>query len=223
MAINLPFFNRQAAALILAKNLSEFKNKPDTYILALVRGGIITGRILADELNLPLYPMVVRKIGHPLQREFGLGAISGRGAMYLDQMTLSDHGLTEKHLEAIVEEEKRELKRRRGLYYKGPVPQFKDKTIILTDDGAATGVSILATIEDLKKENTREIIVALPVCAPDTAAKFKEKASRVIILATPSPFHAVAEWYKKFPQVEDKEVLELLQTTANDRRLKADN
>lgn len=207
---SLPFHNRSIAGSALAKELKAYAGKPDTMILALVRGGVVVGRALADALALPLYPFAVRKIGHPMHREFGLGAIAGEGAMYLDEITLVDHGFTEEHLKPIIEEERHELERRRKLYSPEPLPSFKDQTIILTDDGAATGSSVFAAVEEIRKSNPVKIVVALPLCAPDTAEKIRKKADEIVILETPSPFNSVGQWYSEFPQVEDKEVLALL-------------
>jgi len=207
---SLPFPTREDAGLALSEELQEYKNAKETLILALVRGGVVIGVTLSNELNIPFFPYIVRKLGHPGHREFALGAIAEGGETYLDEASMAAHGVEWKHMESIIEEEMEELKRRKEKYNVKPRPDLKDKTIILTDDGAATGATIFAAIEDLRKANVKKLIVALPVCPPDTAAKLHEKADEVILLATPANFYAVGQWYLDFPQVEDEEVLELL-------------
>jgi predicted phosphoribosyltransferase len=209
--IPLPFSSRTSAGTALAEELLEFKKAKNTLILALVRGGVVIGRALADKLKLPLFPFIVRKLGHPAHREFALGAISEGGGTFLDDATMRAHKVTWEDMEPIIEEEMAELERRKGTYLVHARPDFSGKTVILTDDGAATGASLFAAIEDLRKANVKKIIVALPVCPPDTAARLQEKADDVIALATPEPFEAVGLWYREFPQVTDLEVLRLLQ------------
>lgn len=179
-------------------------------ILALVRGGVVIGRALANELKLPLFPFVVRKLGHPGHREYALGALAEGGGTFLDETAMRMSGVTWEDMEPIIEEETEELKRRKDAYLVQARPDLTGKTIILTDDGAATGASLFAAIEDLRKAKVKKIIVALPVSPPDTAMRLKEKADEAIVLATPEPFEAVGLWYSAFPQVEDEEVLRLL-------------
>lgn len=206
----LPFSNRTQAGQSLAEALQDYRTKPETIILALVRGGVVIGRALADALNLPLYPYIVRKLGHPGHREYGLGAIAENGATYLDETAMRMSGITWEDLEPVIEEETQELKRRAEKYLVKARPPLKDKTIILTDDGAATGSTLFAAIEDLRKAKVRKIVVALPVAPPDTKEELKKRADAVVVLATPTPFNAVGAWYRDFPQVEDEEVLRLL-------------
>ena len=210
MDLPLPFPTRAAAGASLTEALAEFRGAKNTLILALVRGGVVIGRALADDLKLPLFPYIVRKLGHPGHREFALGALAEGGATFLDEGTMQSFDVTWEDMEPIIEEEMQELNRRKSAYLVEARPDLKGKTIILTDDGAATGASLFAAIEDLRKAKAKKIIVALPVSPPDTAERLRKKANEVIVLATPEPFEAVGLWYGEFPQMEDEEVMRLL-------------
>lgn len=203
----LPFPDRTVAGRLLAEKLLEYKGKKDTLVLALVRGGVVVGAELAKALQLPLFPYIVRKLGHPGHREYGLGAIAEGGETYLDDAAMRYAGVTWEDLEPVMEEEMRELKRRQKTYLVEARPPLQGKTVILTDDGAATGGTLFAAIADLRKAGVVKIVVALPVCPPDTAAKLRKCVDEAVILETPVPFSAVGQWYLHFPQVEDEEVL----------------
>ncbi len=210
MSLRLPFETRTEAGTALAGALQQYKEVKDTLVLALVRGGVVVGRALADELKLPLYPYVIRKLGHPAHREYALGAIAENGSTYLDEPAMRMSGVSWEDLEPVIEEETEELRRRKDAYAVQARPNLRGKTVILTDDGAATGASLFAAIEDLRKTNVKRIIVALPVCPPDTVAQLKKKTDDITVIATPEPFEAVGLWYQEFPQVEDAEVLHML-------------
>lgn len=204
------FEDRKEAGTLLAEKLTEYTGKPATLILALVRGGVAVGRVLADTLELPLFPYVVRKIGFPGHREFGIGALAEGGATFLDEELLKTYGVPFEDIEPIIEEETAEMKRRVQAYGVRPRPGLKGKTVILTDDGAATGGTMLAAIDDVRKQVVKKVVVALPVCPPDTAEKLRQKADELVILQTPAHFDAVGKWYRHFPQLEDEEVCALL-------------
>lgn len=204
------FNDRTEAGRLLAEKLTAYRNKPDTIILALVRGGVAIGRALANELRLPLFPYVVRKLGHPSHREYGIGAIAEGGATYLDETAMKWSGVTWKDLEPIADEETREMKRRVQAYHVRPRPDLKEKTVILTDDGAATGGTMFAAVDDIRGQMAKKIVVALPVSPPDTAEKLQKKADECVVLRTPANFGAVGQWYRHFPQCEDGDVLVLL-------------
>ncbi|MFH0769968.1 MAG: phosphoribosyltransferase family protein [Candidatus Peregrinibacteria bacterium] len=208
----LPFATRTDAGRALADKLLRYRDSKDTLILALVRGGVVVGRAIADNLNLPLYPYVVRKLGHPAHREYALGAIAEGGSTFFDDDALRGGGIEWGDMEPIIEEETEELKRRKEAYLVHARPDLAGKTILLTDDGAATGATLFAAIEDLRKAKAKKIIVTLPVCPPDTAENLRKKADDMIVLATPEPFEAVGKWYGEFPQTAEEEVLALLQS-----------
>lgn len=206
----LPFPDRRVAGLLLAQALQAYRGGSDAVVLALVRGGVAVGRPLADELGLPLYPYIARKLGHPEDREFAVGALAEGGATYLDDEAMKAAQLSWEDMQPIIEEESAELKRRKEAYLVHARPPLSGKTVIVADDGAATGATLFAVLEDLRLAGVRKLVLALPVCAPDTAAKLKKLADETVLLATPSPFRAVGLWYAHFPQVEDAEVLQLL-------------
>lgn len=204
------FRDRTHAGTELANHLLQYSSADNTYIFALVRGGVIVGRAVADRLNLPLHPCIVRKINHPTHREFGLGAISGEGAMYLDEMTMSDHGFRRDHLEPIIQQERVEFDHRRTLFAADKNPNVEGATVLLVDDGAATGISMMAAIADMHAKKANKVVVCLPVCAPDLIPAFEHEVSKVICCSAPSPLNSVSEWYESFPQVSNDEALAFL-------------
>lgn len=206
----LPFDSRMQAGALLAERLQHFRGRRTVTVLALVRGGMVVGQAIAEALKLPLYPYVVRKLGHPTQREFGLGAIAEGGSTYLDEEMMRMHGVSWADMEPVIEAETEELERRKKTYITHARPSLQGKTVILVDDGAATGGTLFAAIEDIRKQGAAEVIVALPVCPPETAARLRQRTDETILLATPAHFDAVGQWYTDFPQVEDDEVIQLL-------------
>jgi len=208
----LPFTNREEAGKLLGNRLSAYKKAEDTLILALVRGGIVVGAALSKALELPMFPYIVRKLGHPQHREFAVGAIAEGGATFLDDQAMQMHSVDWDELEEVIEEEQIELERRKETYMVKARPDLKDKTVILTDDGAATGSTLFVAIDDIKEAGATKIIVALPVCPANTANKIKEKADESEILETPDDFYAVGQFYKEFSEVGDEEVIKMLRS-----------
>ncbi len=206
----LPFYSREDAGEQLAIPLARYHKKKNTLVFGLVRGGIVIAATLAKKLDLPMYPYIVRKVGHPSYREFGLGAIAEGGAVHIDEKLMHAHRIERKDIDIIIEEELKELRRRKDLYSTEPRPSMKGKTIIITDDGAATGNTIFAVIRDLKKERAKKIIIALPICPLDVEQYMAKEVNEVHVLAMPTNFSHVGKWYVNFPQVSDEEVIELL-------------
>ncbi|MDD4318878.1 MAG: phosphoribosyltransferase family protein [Candidatus Peribacteraceae bacterium] len=205
----LPFFDRRDAGTQLARRLEHLRDGKNVLVLGLLRGGAEIGRTLADALGLPLHPYAVRKIGHPANPEFAIGAIAQGGGTFLDEVFMQAESITFEELEPVIEEELRELRRRKEIFAEAPVP-LRGKHIILTDDGAATGATMFAAIEDMRAAGVGRITVALPVAAPDTAERLRGLADETTILATPSPFLAVGQWYVFFPQLTDRDIRALL-------------
>ncbi|MDD5054682.1 MAG: phosphoribosyltransferase family protein [Candidatus Peribacteraceae bacterium] len=208
--LTMPFDSRTTAGRILAGRLGNLSGEKKAIVLGLVRGGVVVGKMLSTILTLPLYPYIVRKIGHPENREYGVGALAEGGTTYLDERTMRAMGLTWNDLEPVIDEEMEELRRRKEMYAVRPRPSLKGKIVILVDDGAATGNSMLAAIEDVRKAEPKEIVVALPVAPQETADAIMHRADRIIVLESPGNFEAVGKWYGEFGQVEDEEVIDLL-------------
>lgn len=203
------FFDRIDAGRKLAEALKEYEAlKP--LILALPRGGVPIGFEVAKALHAPLDVLVVRKIGAPWNPEFGVGAIAP-GVQVLDQPTLHALGLTTSDLKGIIEEEHIELNRRIHAYRGNTdLPNISGKTVVLIDDGLATGITTRAAIEAIKKLNPSQVILAVPVGPADTVERLRKLVDKLICLEIPSHFYAVGSFYHNFPQVSDAEVLNLL-------------
>lgn len=204
------FENRREAGKKLASKLLKYR-KEHPFVLALPRGGVPIGFEVAKVLQAPLSVIVVRKIGLSGNKEFGIGAVAEGGVQVLDQTTAGSLGVDEKELRDTIRLEEEELKRRVEIYRGGaPLPKMTGKTVILVDDGIATGITAKAGIEVVKKLNPKKIVLATPVCALDTAESLRLLADQVVCLINPAEFTAVASWYRDFAQTSDEEVVELL-------------
>jgi putative phosphoribosyl transferase len=210
------FKNRVEAGQKLAETLNKFKDAKDTIILSLPRGGVVVGYEVAKILNLPLDIVVPRKIGAPGDPEFAIGAITETGEGIFDEMTIGAYGITESYLQNEIKKEKAEAERRLTLY-RGPRPplDLRNKTVIIVDDGLATGLTMRAAIKTIKKFGATKIVVAIPVAPPDTAELIKKEVDEFICLLTPTFFGSVGEFYDEFPQTADEEVIELLKKSEN--------
>lgn len=211
------FEDRADAGKKLAQQLLEFRNQ-DVVVLALPRGGVPIGYEIAKRLNVPLDVLVVRKLGAPLNPEFGIGAIAPGGVKIIDQEALQQLGISEEEIDHIEKEERKELNRRLKEYRGSTLlPDIRGKTVILVDDGLATGVSARAAIEAVLDQHPQKLVVALPVCAQDSLEDLRSLVrpmkDEVICLDTPSDFSAVGHWYQNFDQVSDLEVIDLLKKT----------
>jgi len=213
------FNDRSDAGVQLASKLKDYKNQKDILVLALPRGGVVTGYEIARLLNAPLDVVIVRKIGFPGQLEFGIGAISETGTVVLNELTISTYGVPKDYIEHEISRQKEEISRRVKLYRKGgKLPDLEGKTVILTDDGVATGGTMKAAIATLKQEKLNKLIVALPVAPSTVADELKQMVDEFICIETPFDFMAVGSYYYDFTQVSDEEVVELLQRSAEKKR-----
>lgn len=203
------FPDRQSAGALLASELSEFDNRGDVLVLGLPRGGVPVAFEVAQALRAPLDVLVVRKIGAPMQPEYALGAVASG-----DVIVWNDDALPFKNspdVRDVVARERRELARRETLYRGEREPvRVEDKTVILVDDGAATGATMLAAVRAVRVLRASTIVVALPVASVAAYDSIAEVADRTVCLATPEPFDAVGEWYIQFDQTADSAVIELL-------------
>ena len=196
------FKDRESAGKILA---SKLKSTQANLVLGIPRGGVVVAKEISQELNLPLDIIVTRKIPHPDQIELALGAVDSDGEIILGA------GLEIEGLEELVKKEVEEIKRREQTYRQGKNPlNLKGKTVILVDDGIATGLTTLATIKYLKKHKVKKIILAVPVASNEALDKIKSEVEKLVILETPEYFNAVGQFYLNFLPVSDQEVIQLL-------------
>jgi putative phosphoribosyl transferase len=203
--------DRHDAGRKLAKELIKYKDE-NPIIIALPRGGVVVGNEVAKMLDAPMDVIVVRKIGAPSQPEFGIGAIAPNGIQVLDTESIRLLGIPEDELEEIIEQETTEINRRIRLYREGlPKLDLSEKTVIIVDDGLATGVTARAAVLAVKQMNPKKIIFAVPVSSPVTAEKFRREVDEFVCLSEPPDFYGVGAYYENFKQVTDEEVIKLLQ------------
>lgn len=204
------FYNREDAGEKLAEKLQIFKDEHPV-IVALPRGGVPVGFVIAQQLHAPLDVLVARKLGAPHQKELGIGAISEGGVKVLNTQLITANGITKEEISLVEKDEREELKRRVHAYRYGKTLSYlKGKTVILVDDGLATGITALAAIKAVKKLKPAKIIYASPVCAADSVIQVQKNVDVCFCLHTPLYFHAVGEWYQNFTQVSDEEVIAFL-------------
>jgi putative phosphoribosyl transferase len=205
------FPNREQAGKRLAEALSEYEDGSNVLVLALPRGGVPVGAEVAHALGAPLDLMLVRKLGVPGHEELAMGAVATGGVRVLNDDVVGALGLHEEAIEAVARRERRELERRDHAYREGrPAPEVAGRTVILVDDGLATGATMRAAVAALKKRNPRRIVVAVPVAPKETCEVLRSEADEVACLSAPDPFMAIGVWYEDFPQLTDDEVRELL-------------
>lgn len=203
--------NRLEAGRYLATLLQQYANRPDVIVLALPRGGVPVGYEVAQALHVPLDVFIVRKLGVPGHEELAMGAIAMGGVIVLNNEVVNTLRIPRQVIDAVAAREEQELQRREQLYRDDrPLPAVKGKTVILVDDGLATGSTMRAAIEALKQEHPAHIVVATPVAALPTCEQLSELVSKVICAQTPEPFYGVGYWYQDFSQTSDQEVHNLL-------------
>jgi predicted phosphoribosyltransferase len=206
----VPFADRRQAGQVLAQKLGRYRDDRDIVVLGLPRGGVPVAYEVAQALDAPLDVFVVRKLGMPGHEEFAMGAIATGGVMVMNP-DLRDFHVPEAALEAVVARERAELARRERLY-RGDRPPIalEGKTVILVDDGLATGSTMLAAATAVKGANPKAVVVAVPVAAPETCQALRSHVDDIVCATTPEPFRAVGLWYRDFAQVDDAEVHALL-------------
>ena len=205
------FRDRHDAGRQLAAELRAFAERRDVLVLALPRGGVPVGFEVASALGVALDVFVVRKLGLPGQEELAMGAIASGGIRVLDRDLIRLARVSDADLERITANEQAELERRER-QYRGvrPLPDLHGKTVILVDDGLATGFTMRAAVEALRQEGPVWIIVAVPVAAPEICDAFRNVADEIVCAERPEPFHAVGLWYDDFSQTTDEDVRQLL-------------
>lgn len=214
----MQFRDRRQAGRKLADELRTRQEQgalPDPVVLALPRGGVSVAAEVARALGAPLDVLVVRKIGAPFQEELGVGAITGDDEPLFDEHTLDALGLSRGRLAPVVERERTELRRRQGLYRAGrPAPDLRGRTVIVVDDGLATGVTARAALRSVRRRAPRQVVLAVPVGSPEAVDLLRAEADDVICLYQPARLMAVGLWYEDFQQLSDADVLEALHSAA---------
>lgn len=207
----MKFKDRREGGEKLAKELSDYADRDDVIILGLPRGGVPVAYEVAKELNAPLDVFLVRKIGVPGQEELAMGAIASGGGRVLNDDILRSLNISDDDIRRVEEKEREELERRER-EFRGDRGELdvRNKTVILVDDGLATGASMRAAVTAVKDLGPNEIVVAVPSAARDSVESLKKEADRVIAVTTPEPYMAVGAWYEIFGQTGDDEVKEIL-------------
>lgn len=199
------FQNRTEAGQQLTTRLQTYANRPDVLVLGLPRGGIPVAYEIANALNVPLDICLVRKLGVPGHQELAMGAIAAGGVRVLNYEVISGLGITSKTIDAVAAKELKELQRRDRVYRGDrPQPEIRDRTVILVDDGIATGSSIRAAISVLKPQHPARLIVAIPVAPSSTCAQLSHEVDEVVCLFQPETFYAIGIWYEDFSQTTDE-------------------
>ncbi len=206
------FKNRAHAGQIMAEKLIKYKNKPDTFVIALPRGGVVNGYFIAQKLNLPLDIIVTKKIPAPDNPEFAIGSVNMDGSVFLDDEVARLHQIPTDYIKEqsslILKKIKEKVRKLKG---NTEIPKKLNKTIILVDDGLATGNTVKAAIQFLKKRKAKKIILAVPVSPPDTFKEISKMVDEIYCLYTPSLFGAIGAFYDDFGQTSDEEAKQYLE------------
>jgi putative phosphoribosyl transferase len=209
--------NRSEAGRRLAAELRRYANHSDVVVLALPRGGVPVAYQVARALNAPLDVFIVRKLGIPTHPELAMGAIASGGIRLIDEVAVRRFRVTDEQVAAVAAAEQEELERRERRYRKGlPSPDVAGKTVILVDDGLATGATMAAAAAAIRAQGPAKLVVAVPVAAPETCDAFRDITDDIICAVTPEPFYAVGLWYEDFSQTSDQEVQQLLERAARE-------
>ena len=208
MAARVPIFlDREDAGRQLANALSESRLPVDALVLGLPRGGVVVAAKISEALRLPLDVFVVRKLGLPGHEELAMGAIATGGVTLLNRKLVRDEGLSDAEVERVIYTERDELARRERLFRGGRPPlDVRGRTVVIVDDGLATGSTMRAAVAALRREGPRRIVMAVPVSSTDALADLMSRVEETVCLATPEPMHAIGEWYQVFEQTSDAEV-----------------
>ena len=206
------FKDRRDAGRKLAQYLTRYTNRPDVVVLALPRGGVPVAFEVAGALHTPLDIFLVRKLGIPGHEELAMGAIASGGLRVLNEDIVGALNVPNAVLDVVTRRERAELERRERAYRGGRPPlDIRGKTVILVDDGLATGSSMRAAVAGLRAQQPAQIVVAVPTAAPETCEAFENEVDDVVCAVTPQPFFSVGTWYEDFSQTSDEEVRRLLE------------
>jgi predicted phosphoribosyltransferase len=214
----MSFLDRRDAGRQLAARLQHYAGRDDLLVLALPRGGVPVAYEVARALDAPLDLFLVRKLGVPGHEELAMGALASGGVRVLNQGVIDALGISPDEVEAVARAEEQELQRRLRAYRGDrPPPEVRGQTVVLVDDGLATGSTMRAAVTALRRQGPAAIVVAVPVGAASTCAALAEEADEVVCALTPEPFYAVGLWYRNFTQTTDEEVRRLLERAGTDR------
>lgn len=210
--MTLQFRDRCEAGRLLAEKLKRFRERAGVVVLALPRGGVPVGFEIATALRAPLEVFVVRKLGVPGHKELAMGAIASGNTSYINKDIVRALRVPPEILEHVIQSETEELTRRESLFRDPHQPLYlTNKTVILVDDGLATGATMHAAVNGVKTHEPAAVVVAVPVSARDTFNKFKYEVDDIVAVALPDEFSSVGQWYRDFTQTTDEEVAELLE------------
>lgn len=205
------FDDRRDAGRQLAARLHAYHDG-ETVVIGLPRGGVEVAYEIAQALEAPLDVIVARKIGAPAQPELGIGAVAPRGITLLDERLIDELGLSDEAVEQATSETREEMQRRIREYRGGEeMPDLRGRTVIVVDDGLATGVTARASVLAARDAGARRVVLAVPVCAAPTASEIKDEVDELVCIETPEQFVAVGIWYRRFDQTTDAQVIELLE------------
>lgn len=203
--------SREQAGQLLGENLAQYKGRPDVVVLGIPRGGVVVAKAVAQALGAPLDVVVIKKIGAPNNSELAIGAVGPMGVVYWDNKLCRRLGVNQNEKLKMKNEKLRELEEREKLLRgKKGYASLKNRTVIVVDDGVATGATSLAAAKFIKKMKAKKIILTTPVIAKDTLIDIKRYFDEVIFLEAPEEFYAVGQFYEEFPQVTDDEVIQIL-------------
>jgi len=204
------FSTRQEAGHRLAALLQEYRGAPDTVVVALPRGGVPVAEAIAEDLGLPLEIFFVKKIPSPYNEEAGIGAVTETGLMQVNPQAVEALGVTEEYLQRRAREKLEQMRQKRQLYGRAPA-DFAGKTVILTDDGIATGSSMLLGAQALKRAGAAKVVIAAPVAPSELLPLLREAADEVVVVHPSDNLIAVGRFYEDFHQLDDREVVEILE------------
>jgi putative phosphoribosyl transferase len=213
------FKDRTEAGQRLAVKLAAYADRQNVLVLGLPRGGVPVAFEVANALKAPLDVFLVRKLGVPSQEELAMGAIASGGVRVLNEEIVKALRLTEATIDRVAQKEQQELERRERLYRDNrPVPDLQGRTVIVVDDGLATGATMRAAIEAVRQQQPARLVVGVPVSSFETCQEIGSEVDEIVCVETPRPFYSVGLWYKDFPQTTDEEVRDLLFKAENSQQ-----